>query len=214
MDLIGRIASPVGRKMLMGLTGLGFCGFLVVHLAGNFSLFQGEAAFAAYTHKLHSLGALLKLAEFFLLLMAALHIITAVVLTLENRAARPVPYEVSARHGGRTLASSSMIWTGLLTLGFLALHLIGFKFVPPSGESRFPVVVETFSNALYVGAYLAGILAVAFHVSHGFWSAFQSLGVGNDKGTPFLMRCATWLAVVVGAGFASIPILFFLKVAG
>ncbi|SCY67991.1 succinate dehydrogenase cytochrome b subunit [Desulfoluna spongiiphila] len=210
MDFIGRIATPVGKKMLMGITGLGFCGFLVVHLAGNFTLFQGAEAFAEYTEKLHSLGFLLQLSEFVLLLMALAHVLTGVVLALENLQARPERYQVTARHGGRTLGSSTMIYTGLLTLAFIVLHLIGFKFSPPSGASRYPVVVETFSRLTYVGAYLLGILAISFHVSHGFWSAFQSLGANGEGSTPFLMRCATWLAVGVGIGFGSIPLVFFL----
>lgn len=209
MDLIGRIATPVGKKMLMGITGLGFCGFLVVHLAGNFTLFKGAEAFAGYTEKLHSLGPMLKFAEFILLLMAVLHVLTGVVLALENRAARPEKYQVTARHGGRTFASSTMIYTGILTLVFITLHLIGFKFSPPSGVSRYPVVVETFSRLNYVGAYLLGIGAIAFHVSHGFWSAFQSLGANGEGSTPFLRKCATTLALVVGVGFAVIPVVFF-----
>ena len=211
MDLIGRISSSVGRKMLMGLTGLGFCGFLVVHMGGNLTLFQGEAAFAAYTEKLHSLGVLLKLSEFFLLIMAGFHVITGIVLTLENRAARPERYAVTARHGGRTFASSTMIWTGLITLAFIAYHLIGFKFAPASGASRFPVVVETFSSVIGAGAYIFGIAALTLHVSHGFWSAFQSLGIGSEEGTASLMRGAWWFAAVVGGAFAAIPVVFFIR---
>ncbi|WP_300667575.1 succinate dehydrogenase cytochrome b subunit [Desulfoluna sp.] len=210
MDFIGRIETPVGKKMLMGITGLGFCGFLLVHLAGNFTLFQGSEAFGAYTAKLHSLGILLKLSEFILLVMAALHVLTGVVLALENRAARPEKYQMTARHGGRTLASSSMIYTGLLTLAFITLHLIGFKFAPSSGPSRYPVVVATFAHFEYVGAYLLGVIAIAFHVSHGFWSAFQSLGANGEGGTPFLRRCALGLALGVGVGFGSMPVIFFL----
>jgi len=209
MDFIGRIVTPVGRKMLMGITGLGFCGFLMVHLAGNLTLFKGAEAFSMYTQRLHSLGVLLKFSEIVLLLMAVLHVLTGVVLTLENRWARPERYQVTARHGGRTLGSSTMIYTGALALAFIALHLIGFKFSPPSGDSRYPVVVETFSNLKYVGAYLLGILAISFHVSHGFWSALQSLGAGGEGLTHFLMLCAVGLAVIVGLGFGAIPLVFF-----
>lgn len=210
MDFIGRIATPVGKKMLMGITGLGFCGFLAMHLAGNFTLFKGAEAFSAYTQRLHSLGGLLKLFEFGLLLMAVLHVITGVVLTLENRWARPETYQVTARHGGRTFASSTMIYTGLLALAFLTLHLIGFKFAPPSGPSRYPLVVETFSRLPYVGAYCLGSVAIAFHVNHGFWSALQSLGACGEGSTPFFVMCAKGLALVVGAGFGAIPVFFFM----
>lgn len=210
MDLIGRIATPVGKKMLMGITGLGFCGFLMVHLFGNFTLFKGEEAFVVYTEKLHALGALLKLSEFILLLMALSHIILGVVLTLENRAARPDRYRVTAWHGGRTFASATMIYSGLLIFSFLILHLVGFKFAPHTGTSRYPVVVATFSQIRYVVAYLLGIVAVGCHVSHGFWSAFQSLGASGEESIPFLRQCALGLSIVVAVGFGTIPLVFFL----
>lgn len=210
MDLIGRISTPVGKKMLMGITGLGFCGFLLVHLGGNFTLFQGDEAFIGYTEKLHSLGALLQLAEFGLLIMAFVHVLTGVVLTLENWAARPEKYQVTARHGGRTFASSTMIYSGVLTLAFLTLHLIGFKFAPSSGASRYPVVAETFAHVSYVAAYLLGIVALGYHVSHGFWSAFQSLGATGEGSTPLLRQCAVVFGLIVAVGFGSIPLVFFM----
>ncbi len=211
MDFIGRIATPVGKKMLMGATGLGFCGFLMVHLSGNFTLFKGETAFAEYTQTLHALGFLLKLSEFILLTMAILHVLMGVILTLENRAARPERYRVTALHGGRTFASASMIYSGLLIFSFLILHLVGFKFAPPTGRSRYPVVVETFAQIRYVAAYLLGVVAVGCHVSHGFWSAFHSLGASGETSLPFLQTCALWLAIIVAGGFAVIPLVFFLR---
>ena len=104
--------SSVGKKLMMAVTGLFFCVFLVLHLAGNLTLYMGKDAFNSYAEHLHSLGPLLTLAEWGLLIFAVIHISTGLLLFYQNFKARPERYAVSKRAGGRTLGSATMPYTG------------------------------------------------------------------------------------------------------
>jgi succinate dehydrogenase / fumarate reductase cytochrome b subunit len=204
--------SSIGKKSLMAVTGLGFIGFLVAHLAGNLTIYGGPGAFNSYAEHLHSLGFLLTLAEWGLLLLAAVHITTGLLLYLENLRSRPIRYKVDRRAGGRTLGSGTMPYTGLLILLFVVYHLLNFHFVDKSTTTIYQIVANTFTNPLHVGLYFVAMAVVAVHVSHGFWSLFQSLGVSHPKYSGPIEICGLALSVVFGVGFGFIPVYVALAV--
>lgn len=199
-------ASSVGKKSFMAVTGLCFIGFLCVHLMGNLTLYGGPGAFTAYAQKLHSLGVLVTAAEWGLLLLALVHVVTGITLFIENLSARPVRYAVKRREGGRSLGSATMPYTGLLLLAFVAVHLANFRFGDTTPTALFDTVVGTFQNPFYVGFYGAAMIVAAVHVSHGLWSAFQTLGIHHPKYTPLVRRLSLVFSLVVGIGFGCLPV--------
>ncbi len=200
------LTSSVGKKMLMSITGLGFCGFLAGHLGGNLTIYGGKEMFLSYAEHLHGLGFLLTLAEWGLLLFALVHILTGLTLFYQNYKARPVRYRVNKNGGGRTLGSSTMPYTGILLLAFVAFHLANFHFVDKTDTTIYAIVTEAFSNPLYVVLYIAAMVVAAVHVSHGFWSAFQTLGANHPKYMPLIQKVGLVFAVIVGIGFGVLPI--------
>ena len=204
--------SSIGKKLMMALTGLAFIVFLVAHLAGNLTLYGGGEAFNAYAEKLHSLGALLTILELGLLLFAAIHVFTGLVLFLQNRQARPTSYSHYTSSGGRSLSSRTMPYTGLIILGFVIFHLINFSFVDKSDRTIFQIVSAAFANPLYVVIYMAVMIIVALHVRHGFWSAFQTLGGNHPKYMPAIMVLSIVLGLAVALGFGFLPVYIALSV--
>lgn len=218
------IASSIGRKFVMGVTGLLLCGFLVGHLAGNLLLFSGEHAFNKYAAFLHSME-LLPLIELGLLLLFLAHIYLAFVTTLENREARKIAYaKQESKIPDRSLAFPPSTWmflSGAVVLGFVLLHLADLrmevrpdinyaKFVEPGEDessNKYQVVLMVLSNPLSRVIYIIGSVFLGFHLSHGFSSAFQSLGLNHPKYTPLIKAVGIVFAIVIGAGFASLPIL-------
>lgn len=191
---------------MMAVTGLSFIAFLVMHLLGNLTLYGGGDAFNAYADKLHSLGVLLVAAEWGLLLFATIHIITGLTLFLENWRARPFRYTVKNRAGGRSLGSATMPYTGALLFAFVVFHLLNFHFIDKSQTTIFQIVSTAFQNPLNVAAYVAAMIIAAVHVSHGLWSAFQTLGANHPKYMPLIRLISLVFSIIVGIGFGSLPI--------
>ncbi|MEJ2643135.1 MAG: succinate dehydrogenase cytochrome b subunit [Desulfosarcinaceae bacterium] len=205
------LGSSIGKKLMMAVTGLSFCGFLAVHLGGNLSIYGGPDAFNSYAEHLHALGPLVTLAELGLLTLALIHVVTGLVLFLQNLKARPQRYKVNKNGGGRTIGSRTMPYTGLLLLGFIIFHLVNFHFVDKTHTTVWAIVSQTFQHPAYILIYITFVLVTAVHVSHGFWSAFQTLGANHPKYTPIIKVGSVIFAVVVGAGFGFLPI--FLSIA-
>jgi succinate dehydrogenase / fumarate reductase, cytochrome b subunit len=130
------------------------------------------------------------------------------LLFFENRRARPVRYAVDKSAGGRTLSSRTMPYTGLLILGFIGVHLATFShhLVDQTTRNIFQIAVAVFSQNIYLAIYLLGVILVAFHVRHGLWSAFQTVGANHPKYTPFINQLSIVFAVIVGIGFGSLPL--------
>ena len=203
---INTLTSSVGKKILMSITGLSFCGFLVGHLGGNLTIYGGEEAFNSYAEHLHSLGVLLKFAEWGLLIFALVHVLTGLTLFYQNYKARPVRYRVDKRAGGRSLGSATMPYTGILLLAFVVFHLVNFHFVDKTNTTIYDIVSEAFQSPLYVMIYIAAMIVAAVHVSHGFWSAFQTLGANHPKYMPLIRILSLVFALDVGIGFGALPI--------
>lgn len=200
------LGSSIGKKLLMALTGFCFIGFLTVHLAGNLTVYGGANAFNSYSEHLHALGPLVTVAEWGLLALALIHVLIGSTLFYQNISARPVRYKVSKRAGGRTIGSATMPYTGFLLLAFVILHLMNFHFVDKTDTTTFQIVSHTFGSPIYIGIYIAAMIVVAVHVSHGLWSAFQTLGVNHPKYTPFIMGLGVTVSVIFGIGFGFLPI--------
>ena len=201
-------STSVGKKQLMAVTGLLFLLFLTTHLLGNLSVYGGPAAFVSYAEHLHALGKILVLAEVGLIIALIIHLTTAVFLFFENRRARPVKYAVDKGGGGRTFSSQTMPYTGLLILGFIGVHLATFShhFVDQSTRNIFQIAVAVFSNKIYLAIYLIAMIVVAFHVRHGLWSAFQTVGANHPKYMPFIEKASLVFAIIVAIGFGSFPL--------
>jgi len=198
--------SSIGKKLMMAITGLSFCAFLAGHLAGNLTIYAGQDAFNSYAEHLHSLGPLLTVAELGLLTFALIHILTGLTLFYQNTTARGGRYVVNKKGGGRTIGSATMPYTGILLLVFVIVHLVNFHFVDKRNTTIFQIVSEKFTSPLWVVTYVVSMIIAAVHISHGFWSAFQSIGANHLKYMPIIMIFSILLSLIVAVGFGLIPI--------
>ena len=200
------LSSSIGKKLIMAITGLGFCIFLISHLAGNLIIYAGNDAFNSYAERLHTLGPLLILAEIGLLFLGIVHVSTGAYLFYQNFRARPGRYKKKKNAGGRTIGSSTMPYTGFLILIFIVFHLIDFHFVEKADRSIYQIVLETFSSPGYAIFYILSMVVVAVHVDHGFWSLLQTLGINNMECMPILRVISSATGLFVGIGFGSLPV--------
>jgi succinate dehydrogenase / fumarate reductase cytochrome b subunit len=204
--LINTLTTSIGKKLIMALTGLGFCSFLVVHFIGNLTLFGGESTFTAYAENLHSLGALITIAELGLMFMALIHVTTGITLFYQNIKARPVRYSMNKNAGGRTLGSKTAPYTGFILLAFIILHLLNFHFVDKTDRGIYQIVSETFNKPGYLAIYVFAMIVAALHVRHGLWSAIQTLGANHPKYMPLIMAISIIFGLIIAFGFGFIPI--------
>lgn len=211
-------SSSVGQKYVMAASGLLLVGFLIVHLSGNLLIFSGESgsAFDSYATSLES-SPLLPLAEIGLGLLFIVHVAMALRVSFQNREARSQGYAIRADLGRRTLASGSMLVTGLVVLVFLVVHLYDFrigKLLVEPHPSLAALVRKRLATPLGAGIYLVGVAALSLHLRHAFRSAFQSLGANHPHLNPALEKAGIAAAIVFGLGFASFPIVFLVAGAG
>jgi len=208
--------SSVGRKIIMAVTGIVLVGFVCVHLLGNSSLFVGADAINAYAQKLHSLGPFVWVFRLVMLVAFALHIAFGIQLTLENKAATPEA-NVQVKRLKTGFGAETMIVSGLVMLAFVIYHLLHFTvrvtnpeiYVPLGGHGMVDVyfmVVNGFQSVLPVIIYLAGMLFLFLHVSHGFQSLFQTLGLSNDKSLPVAGMISKLVGFVLLLGYIAIPL--------
>lgn len=212
------LSSAIGRKQIMGLTGLVWSGFVLTHMLANLLIFYSAEAYNKYSHALIS-NPLLYLAEAGLLLTLLFHVYDGVMLTIKNKQARPNKYAM-APNGAKSARFQSrfMIFHGSLLLVFIILHLITFKYgthytVTYDGvEMRdlHRLVLEVFQSPGYVAWYAVSMVAVGFHLSHGFYSAFASLGVYHPTYSYWLSKFGYLYAAVIALGFVSQPVYVFL----
>ncbi len=200
------LGSSVGKKILMAVTGLCMIGFLAVHLLGNTMAFAGADAFNGYAHKLHSLQPYISVFNIGLAALGLVHIVIAILLFFDNLKARPKSYKVVRNPGGRTIGSNTMPYTGVLILIFVILHLLKFTFSDKSVTPIYQQMAATFSNPLWVVFYVAAMVVVAVHISHGFWSLFQTFGLNHPKYMPLIIKLGLVVAIVFGIGFGVLPI--------
>lgn len=203
--------SSIGKKLLMAGSGILLLLFLAVHLLGNLQIFGPPEAINGYAHFLHSKPALVWGARFGMLVLFGVHIATSIVLTLENRAARPVPYHREDTLKA-TLASRTMIWSGLVVGAFLVYHLAHFtlrttgpvQHMTHDGVDVYRNVVASFQDWRIAGFYLLAQVALLFHLLHAFQSAFQTLGLHHKAYTPLIEKIGLAYALVIAGGNAAI----------
>ena len=209
--------SPIGKKIITGVTGLGLSLFVLFHVAGNLTLFAGSKAYNQLAHFLDSLGILLYIVELTLLGLAIFHIVVGTTIRINAVKARSVGYSQLKSVGKpskQSLRSRSMLITGAILLGFLVLHLATFKFgtyystVINGVEMRdlSSLVIEKFRNPIYAFGYAGVMVMLGFHLRHGIWSAWQSIGVLNSKISPAVYAIALVLAISVAVGFIALPL--------
>lgn len=206
------VKTSLGKKYLMSFTGLFLCFFLLMHLTGNFLLYVSAEAFNAYAELLNSTS-LIYVAEAILLATLIIHVVTAIILTRENRKARPQEYAYKAKAGRSTWMSAHMMHTGVIILVFLIVHLWTFKFdqeFVAGTKTLYEVVAFRFSNLLYSSGYIIAMFFLGLHLHHAFQSAFQTLGWTNAEYTPVFKKIGTLFSIFVAVGFASFPVYFYL----
>jgi succinate dehydrogenase / fumarate reductase cytochrome b subunit len=213
--------SSLGKKYIMAVSGFVLFLFVLGHLAGNLQFFLGAEAINRYGHFLQSNTELIWPARIFLLAMIGLHIWSAIKLSIENKAARPVPY-ANWNPTTATYASRTMLMSGIIIFAFIIYHLLhytvqvqyingtGRNFVsfedPEKRHDIFKMMVVGFSNIWVSAFYVVGIGLLCLHLSHGVSSMFQSLGWKNKVYGPFLDKAARVLAWLIFLGYISIPI--------
>ena len=207
--------STVGKKAVMAVTGTLLVGFVIAHMLGNLQMFIGADAMNRYAAFLKSTGELLWVARGGLLVAAALHITAAYQLTMINRAARPDGYAKTVP-AASTLASRTMRFGGVLLLAFLVFHIGHFTtgtFHPAFSHTMvYGNVILGFRSPLVSLFYLAAMAALGLHLYHGAWAGFRTLGVAKRSPNPRERRIAQGIALVVWAGFSSIPVAVWLGI--
>lgn len=218
--LSNALTSSIGRKIIMAVTGLFLCSFLVIHLIGNLQLFKndGGVAFNIYSHFMGT-NPLIRTIEWVLVAGFGFHIYEAIALTGKNRKARGGQGYVENRiEQNSPWASRNMGLLGTIILVFLLVHLYNFFWRARFGEldpdinnndDLYTLVVSSFHQWWYVLLYVLAQVALCYHLIHGFKSAFQSLGLTHRKYTPLVTYVGYVFAVVVCAGFAAMPLYFF-----
>jgi len=199
---------------VMGVTGLIGIGYVIAHLAGNLLVFSGAEAINRYSHFLKSTGELLWLLRAVLIAAVILHVIAAVQLTLQNRAARPVDY-VNREPQVSTFASRTMGWSGAVLLLFIVVHILHFTTgaLKPAGvfstADVYANIVASFRIWWVALFYVVSMILLGFHLFHGAWSSVRSLGVRQPSGNPLQRKVALAVAIFVWLGFTVVPVAVF-----
>jgi succinate dehydrogenase / fumarate reductase, cytochrome b subunit len=202
--------SSVGRKAIMAVTGLIFCGYVLAHMAGNMLLYRGPAAINAYAAGLHSMPALLWMARFALLGATALHIWAATSLTITNWRARPFGYR-EQDFLAATYASRTMAWSGPI-LGLFVVYHVAHLTLGTAYPADFIAgdvyhnVVRGFQRPLVSGVYITAMLALGLHLYHGAWSMLQSLGINHPRYNGLRRAASILFAVAICGGNISLPV--------
>ncbi|MFD5100813.1 succinate dehydrogenase cytochrome b subunit [Streptomyces albidochromogenes] len=215
--------STVGKKTVMAVSGLIMLMYLVAHMLGNLKIFFGSGEFNAYAHWLRTMGEPLLHYEWALwgvrvVLLAAvvLHGVAAYQLSRRDIAARPSKYAHKRRRA--SYATRTMRWGGIILALFIVWHLLDLTTLTVNENAQpgrpYENVVATFSTWYGNVVYLVAMLAVGLHVRHGFWSAAQTLGVGNARRDRILKATANGLALALTAGFVSVPVAVMTGVVG
>ena len=193
----------------MAVTGLVLFGFLILHMLGNLQVFLGREVMNHYAETLHGNPGLLWVARIILLVSVVLHTWAAIQLTAVKAAARPVAYVKQGNVQGST-GSRTMMLSGPVIALFVIGHLLHFttgtihpQFVELHAYEN---VITGFANPIAAGLYIGAMILVGFHLSHGIWSMFQSIGFSHPRYTPLIKKFAGVFSWILIAGFISVPI--------
>ena len=218
MFLVDFYRSTIGKKIIMGVTGLIGIGFVILHMAGNLQAFVGRQKINAYGALLHGpLAELTWLLRIVLIVAVVLHVLMAYELTRISAAARPIGYQKKEPQVA-TLASRTMKWGGVLLLVFIVLHLLHFttEQIDPAGwrgmtdlrgnRDVYGNIVGSFHIWWVAAFYIIAMIALGLHLYHGAWSSVRTLGYAKPSQNPLHRRIALVVAVVIWFGFTLVPV--------
>jgi succinate dehydrogenase / fumarate reductase, cytochrome b subunit len=218
------VTSSIGQKLQMAASGLFLIIFLLVHLAGNFQLLAGDGgeAFNTYSYFMTH-NPVIKTVSYLLYASILWHAIQGLYLYFQNKSARNTRYAVTYARGNETTARN-MAWFGTIILVFLILHMYQFwlqmkldnvvEIKYPNADhpvkDLYSLVAVTYSNIYFVIFYVVCMAVIGMHLWHGFWSSFQTLGLAHKKYTPLIKGIGMAYSVLIPAGFALLPIYFYM----
>ncbi|MFH2049324.1 MAG: succinate dehydrogenase cytochrome b subunit [bacterium] len=208
--------SSIGRKILMAITGMCLIGFVTGHLLGNLQIFMGQNQINLYAQTLKDLSAFTYVVRAILLVIGVLHIYSGLLLYFHNKASRPVDYKFNNTIQA-SLASRTMVWSGLGIFFFVIYHLLHFTFIVTNPQYAdlhdnlgrhdvYSMIVLGFQNYLISGVYIIAIFFLAYHLSHAVSSLFQSMGWNKNELEHKLKLIAYLYAILVFIGYVSIPV--------
>ena len=204
-------------KLLIGVTGFALFVYLIVHIIGNVMVFFGPDVFNNYAYTLEG-NPLIPIIEIGLLLIFLVHVYKTVSMFLANQSARPVRYskkKFAGRPSRKTIASATMIFSGLWLLVFIVIHVKAFRYGveyewPAGGRDLYRLEMENFANPLVVAFYVVSMLVVGSHLWHGISSSLQSLGLDHPRWTPRVLIAGKAVAVLIAGGFIVIAVWAYL----
>ena len=218
MFLVAFYRSTIGKKIIMGVTGLIGIGFVIIHIAGNLQAFVGASKINSYGALLHGpLNELTWVVRFVLIVSVVLHVVMAYQLTMLSRAARPIEYRRKQPQVA-TLASRTMKWGGLLLLVFIVVHILHFttEQVDPAGwrgmtdrdghRDVYGNLVASFRIWWVAAFYIISMIALGLHLFHGAWSSVRTLGYAKPTANPLQRRIALAVAALIWLGFTIVPV--------
>jgi succinate dehydrogenase / fumarate reductase cytochrome b subunit len=220
--LISFYQSSIGKKWIVALTGLVLVGFVVGHLIGNLQIFLGQEAINLYAERLQGLGDILWGIRLFLLAVIVVHIVSTVLLAIQNKAARPQKYAIEARQKAG-LASRTMLISGLIVTCFIVYHLLHFTaqtFHPEwktwhDAENRhdvYSMMIVGFRDPLSSLFYIVGVGLLCMHLSHGIQSFLQTLGARTHSLAKPISKASPIIALLIFVGYISIPVASLLHI--
>jgi succinate dehydrogenase / fumarate reductase cytochrome b subunit len=210
--------SAVGKKWVMGVTGVVLLGYVLAHMVGTLKVFLGKDHINEYAEWLRKLGepllphtVLLWSMRVGLALAFVFHIVAAYQLTRINQKARPVKYQSGRDYVAANFASRTMRWTGIIIALFLVYHLMDQTWGPANPHfvrgDPYDNLFYSFERVPVAIVYIIANIALAFHIYHGAWSMFQSLGLNNPRWNIWRRYFAAGFAVIIGVGYVSMPLL-------
>ena len=222
------LSASIGRKFLMSITGLFLITFIILHMSVNLLLvFDDSGELFNIAAHFMATNPFIKIMEPVLAIGFMIHIVWSLVITAQNMKARPVRYNKTSQSGNSTWASRNMLILGALILVFLGLHIYDFwwkikisgspllEMGTASGEemhNTYALVSTLFKESvIYCLIYIAGGILLGLHVTHGFWSAFQTIGLNNDIWRRRLYILANIIGWIFAVGFSVIPLYFMIK---
>lgn len=210
--------STIGKKIIMGGTGLIGVAFVILHMAGNLQAFVGQGKLNSYSAMLHGpLNELLWVVRVVLIVAVVLHVIMAYQLTQRSAAARPIGYQKREPQVS-TLAARTMKWGGVLLLVFIILHILHFttQTIDPAGwrgmadvhgdRDVYGDIVASFHIWWVAAFYIIAMVALGLHLYHGAWSSVRTLGYAKPSANPLHRRIALGVAIIVWLGFTLVPV--------
>jgi succinate dehydrogenase / fumarate reductase cytochrome b subunit len=218
--LVGFPKTSIGRKQLVAGTGVLLLVFVIGHLVGNFYIYAGPETYNGYAKVLSSLRPALYFVEAGLLLIAVIHISTAVLIVRENLRARNIRYAVSKSMGQQTLASRLMPFSGAIILAYVFLHIADFTFADFASRSTvngedlalYGVVYNSFTVHYHAAGYIIAMVGLGFHLTHAIQGALQTFGLEHPGYTPFIRKICILIGIVIALMFISIPVTIWLGI--